>query len=107
MACPLDQDGNILILFGPHIAISEEGELGKYRRLGQTKLSSACGAVLAAYASCCRGDMSADPDDMEQSWLKASLAKNVSKVRRAKDPLQVTWLLTRTIVGDERFCGVL
>ena len=38
-------DGHIIILFGPHIAISDEGELGKYLREGQVHESTACGAV--------------------------------------------------------------
>merc|ERR1719203_1206448 len=29
------ESGHVLILFGPHVAISESGELGKYRRKGQ------------------------------------------------------------------------
>lgn len=27
-------DGNILIVFGPHVGISPEGELGKTKRIG-------------------------------------------------------------------------
>ena len=46
------EDGNVLILFGPHVGISESGELGKHHRLGQSCESSACGAVLAAYNKC-------------------------------------------------------
>lgn len=34
-ATQVPDDGNIFILFGPHIAISETGELGKYKRIGQ------------------------------------------------------------------------
>merc|ERR1711933_207966 len=67
------EGGHVLILFGPHIAISAEGELGKYLRDGQSKHSAACGAVLAAYEACKRGDASVgefDFTDMQQSWLK-------------------------------------
>lgn len=73
-------DGHLMILFGPHIAISSTGELGKYLREGQSGESTACGAVLAAYNACC-ADQSCgsflgksyrymfDEDDMQQSYL--------------------------------------
>ena len=31
-------DGNLFILFAPHIGLSDDGELGKYTRIGKTLL---------------------------------------------------------------------
>merc|ERR1712151_786682 len=45
--------GNVFVLFGPHVAISSDGQVGKYLRQGQHNLSTACGAVIGAYAACC------------------------------------------------------
>lgn len=45
----------ILILFGPHIGISDRGEVGKFYRPGQKHRCStaACGALVAAPGPCC------------------------------------------------------
>eukprot|EP00930_Biecheleria_cincta_P013349 TRINITY_DN11948_c0_g1_i1.p1 TRINITY_DN11948_c0_g1~~TRINITY_DN11948_c0_g1_i1.p1 ORF type:complete len:1564 (+),score=232.20 TRINITY_DN11948_c0_g1_i1:85-4776(+) len=45
------EGGNIVVLFGPHVAISEQGELGLYKSSGQDQCSPACHPVLSAYAS--------------------------------------------------------
>ena len=64
-------DGNVLILFGPHVGVTEDGEVGKYHRIGQKGNSTSCGAVIAAYQQCCgTTEMPFDMDDMQQSWLR-------------------------------------
>ena len=45
-------NGNVILLFGPHIGISKDGQLGKYLRNGQSCKSTACGTVIGAYRSC-------------------------------------------------------
>jgi hypothetical protein len=87
-ASHVPEDGNLLLLFGPHIAISEGGELGKYLRDGQAKLSGACGAVLAAYSTCRDGTIvDYDPDDMQQSWLRSKVSANLDRIKRAEFPI--------------------
>ena len=67
-------DGNVLILFGPHVGVTEAGEVGKYHRIGQKGNSTSCGAVIAAYQQCCgTTEMPFDMDDMQQSWLRQYL----------------------------------
>ena len=85
-------DGNIIIMFGPHIAISESGELGQYLREGQTKHSSACGAVLGAYAQCkhaTAGTVTGKLDDldMQMDWLRHQISQCLGRVDSADDPL--------------------
>jgi hypothetical protein len=41
--------GKLLILFAPHVGISEKGEVGPIRRNGKTSISNACGAAIGAY----------------------------------------------------------
>eukprot|EP00927_Polykrikos_kofoidii_P047924 TRINITY_DN42200_c0_g2_i1.p1 TRINITY_DN42200_c0_g2~~TRINITY_DN42200_c0_g2_i1.p1 ORF type:complete len:597 (-),score=46.07 TRINITY_DN42200_c0_g2_i1:312-2102(-) len=86
--------GHIVILFGPHIAISESGELGQYLRTGQSKHSTACGAVLAAYDSCCKaadsgsaGEDEHDPLDMQQCWLRQQIGRQLDTIRSSKTPI--------------------
>lgn len=48
-ASHVPDEGNIFVLFAPHVAISEEGKIGYYHRRGQHELTSACGAAIGAY----------------------------------------------------------
>jgi hypothetical protein len=81
-------DGNVLICFGPHIAISSSGELGKVLREGQECESAACGAVLAAYAAVSKEPFfDCDDDDMQQDWLKSQIAPRVDEIKQQQDPL--------------------
>lgn len=41
--------GKVIILYGPHVGISDEGVVGKVERVGQEKASGSCGAALGAY----------------------------------------------------------
>ena len=40
--------GDAFIFYGPHIGITDEGELGRMRRPGQAALSNSCGALMLA-----------------------------------------------------------
>ena len=44
----IPDNGSGFILYGPHIGITDEGELGKMRRPGQAGLSNSCGALMLA-----------------------------------------------------------
>ncbi|EOD17527.1 hypothetical protein EMIHUDRAFT_234190 [Emiliania huxleyi CCMP1516] len=82
-------DGHIIILFGPHIAISDEGELGKYLREGQVHESTACGAVLGAYAACKCGQAGEfDEMDMQQSWLKQRINRRFGEIESSDDQMK-------------------
>jgi len=75
------QDGHVVILFGPHIAVSETGELGKYLREGQCNHSCACGAVLAAYDAVKSNKVGKfDTCDMQQCWLKDQISKKLDSI---------------------------
>merc|ERR1719297_140190 len=54
----IPDNGNVVIMFGPHVGISPEGEVGKFSRIGQNKLSTACGAAIAAFNAGSAGDFS-------------------------------------------------
>jgi hypothetical protein len=45
--CP--KDGNIVILFAPHVGIDSNGSVGKIKRNGHEDCTSACGAAIHAF----------------------------------------------------------
>ena len=93
------ENGNVIVLFGPHVGISEAGEIGKHLRHGQHEHSTACGAVLAAYDQCCAEDYSDDTDwfnnyDMQQGWIRKELAPHIDNIKSAPNPMRA--LMQRT-----------
>jgi hypothetical protein len=44
--CP--KDGNIILLFAPHVGIQSTGKVGYVKRDGQDEPSTACGAAIGA-----------------------------------------------------------
>lgn len=80
--------GNVVVLFGPHIGFSPTGEPAKFSRVGQKKISTACGALVAAYNQLTSGaSMGDDPQDMEQSWLRKKLAPYSAKITNSSQPM--------------------
>lgn len=84
-------DGNILILYGPHVGISESGEVGKYLREGQHEMSTACGAVIGAYHACCGmqddQDIEFDEADVQMGWIKSQILPHCNRLRCQESPL--------------------
>lgn len=46
----IPDDGDAFIFYGPHIGITEAGELGRMRRQGQSHETNSCGALMLALA---------------------------------------------------------
>merc|ERR550532_3914916 len=81
-------DGNVIILFGPHVGIAPNGEVGKYLRIGQSKVSTACGAAIAAFNAGKSGDLSDQGDqDVQQSMLKKRLGSQAAEIAKCDEPM--------------------
>jgi len=84
-------DGNMLILYGPHIGISQSGALGQIDRAQMARSTSCCGA-LAGYLERIRKDSSYTPElelkDIEQGALELVLQPDVDQFLQASDPLK-------------------
>eukprot|EP00930_Biecheleria_cincta_P007663 TRINITY_DN1088_c0_g2_i7.p1 TRINITY_DN1088_c0_g2~~TRINITY_DN1088_c0_g2_i7.p1 ORF type:complete len:686 (-),score=123.88 TRINITY_DN1088_c0_g2_i7:197-1951(-) len=85
------EDGHIVVVFGPHVGISEDGEVGKYLREGQGSTSTACGAVVGAYNACLAagGDPSSDEDiyDMQMNEIMSEFAKHAAAISQTENPM--------------------
>jgi hypothetical protein len=49
----LVEDGNIVILYAPHVGIDNDGIIGQVMREGQSHPSGACGAAIGAQRALC------------------------------------------------------
>jgi hypothetical protein len=85
------EGGNIVILYGPHVAVSDTGAVGKYLRDGQEEYSTACGAVIGAYNACCAmhaGEaIEFDEADIQMAWIKTQIAPHVGRIKRQEVPM--------------------
>jgi len=76
-------NGHIVVVFGPHLGLSSNGELGKLMRFGQAAVSNACSAASAAYGQLTSGEtMMADAADAQLCCLgeqRASELENMAK----------------------------
>jgi len=87
----VSDNGDIIVVFGPHVGISVEGEVGKYLREGQSDNSSACGAVIGAYNACLCGGAGTSPEmdesDMQMSEIKQEFAQHAERLSKTSDPM--------------------
>jgi hypothetical protein len=94
--------GNVFIVYGPHVGVSLEGEIGKCRRRGQNVDSTACGALVAAYNQCCACHQgNGEGLDMQQDWLRQQVAPCVEKVSKAPVPMAQLALEAFVIVHNK------
>ena len=83
--------GALMLAYGPHIGISDEGVLGKLLRPGQGHESAACGALsLAVEHLAASPDQIGgyDDDDMEQRTLERRLKPFRDEILNAENPLK-------------------
>lgn len=88
-------NGNLFILFAPHIGISPAGEFGLYAREGQgQKCGTACGAAIAAHKHIVAGGAVPDfthlgqyPFDYQQQWIISKLAEKMEVINSADNKM--------------------
>jgi hypothetical protein len=83
-------NGDIIVVYGPHVGISSTGEIGKCLREGQGGMSSSCGAVVGAYNACCACSKAGDDfdeNDMQMAWIKSQLAPHTERIKATPVPL--------------------
>jgi len=73
----IPDNGSAFIFYGPHIGISDEGELGKMRRPGQAALSNSCGALMLALSRLESEDDIYVPMNVEYDYQQILLERTV------------------------------
>ena len=84
------KDGNIFIVFAPHIGVADDGLIGKISRPGQDHLDSACGAAIGGYNTCkggaaAGGSGALDPYDPQFSFIIQALGPKMGQIKKAVD----------------------
>ena len=80
-------DGNIVVLFAPHVGISEEGVVGSIHRDGLEEISHACGPAISALDALKKdrkaGDMLNGYLDNQMDIIKHLLQPHVDDIVKA------------------------
>jgi hypothetical protein len=95
--------GSALIVYGPHIGITDRGELGKLLRPGQQVESAACGSLTRAvqhFASSPDYQPAYDEDDAEQMLLERRLLPYRDQILAAAHPLKTATDILYTLIHE-------
>jgi Limiting CO2-inducible proteins B/C beta carbonyic anhydrases len=95
MAAHIPEGGNCLLVYGPHVGIDKDGNVGKINRKGRTKAGSCCGSAVAAskyitdvyLGKAEKVGPPADSTDAQQNYVSAALLPYGEAVAKAKDPM--------------------
>jgi len=94
MAHHIPTGGNCLVVYGPHVGIDSDGNVGKVNRRGREHSGACCGSATAAAGFVKRvmakeeetpGPLSS-PLDAQQTWVGTMLLKHGARLDRADDP---------------------
>ena len=85
------QDGNIVVLFAPHVGVDCEGNVGKVHRHGIDSVTSACGAAIASYNAIkedkAMGDLKGSFHDFGINVIKHLLVDHVDDILSQEDEM--------------------
>lgn len=92
--------GDAFILYGPHIGISDAGDIGTMRRPGQQHQTTCCGALMIAYDQIANANsessLKENALDSQQSELQRSLMPFREQILASDPPAKVITDVTYT-----------
>lgn len=88
-------NGNLFILFAPHVGITPDGEFGMYAREGQSaEAGHTCGAAVGAHKHIINGGEVLDslhlglhPFDYQQQWIISNIAAKMDTINAAENSM--------------------
>ena len=85
------KDGNIVVLFAPHVGIDRDGNVGKVHRDGIKNSTTACGAAVGAYNAVKNNKdqelFESDHTDIQMDCIKALVADRVDLIKGTKNEM--------------------
>ena len=95
MASHIPDNGSCLLVYGPHVGVDSDGNVGKVDRKGKSKSGSCCGSAVAAskyITAVYLGDAEKVPPptdavDAQQNYVSAMLLPYGERVAKAADPM--------------------
>lgn len=92
MAHHIPQDGSCLVVYGPHVGIDSDGNVGRINRRGRTQAGACCGSAAAAAGyvksvreGCPRAPMPKRAIDAQQYFVGSMLLPHAERLGRADD----------------------
>jgi len=77
-------NGNILVVYAPHVGLTKDGVVGKVHRPGQDHSTSACGAAVGAYNYLKNGNAAPTPDmsgnDFQQEFIIQEMSPRMERI---------------------------
>jgi hypothetical protein len=95
MASHIPDDGNCLLVYGPHVGVDSDGNVGKVNRRGKQKSGTCCGSAVAATKYLKQvvdgqGDILPPPSaalDAQQVFVSNFLVPYASEITEAAEPM--------------------
>eukprot|EP00929_Paragymnodinium_shiwhaense_P028561 TRINITY_DN16532_c0_g2_i1.p1 TRINITY_DN16532_c0_g2~~TRINITY_DN16532_c0_g2_i1.p1 ORF type:complete len:317 (+),score=59.39 TRINITY_DN16532_c0_g2_i1:177-1127(+) len=83
--------GNMMILYGPHVGMEEDGTIGVVLRPGQHNDTVTCYSVIDVYNNCLKGATvdAYSPADKQMRLIHQELCPHVDKISKAEHPMAV------------------
>lgn len=87
----IPDQGGAVIIYGPHIGISNNGELGTLHREGQENHSTCCGSLIAGLENVKAGKvLMISHDDYQQGQVNKILIENYEDIKKSDQPIKKT-----------------
>lgn len=94
--------GTAFILYGPHIGIAADGQIGEMQRPGQSRCSSACGALVGAVNQIKAGnEPAAEYDDFQQPQIIQMLTPWRDRILAADSPIKEATQISYELIHEQ------
>lgn len=90
-ASHIPDNGGAVVIYGPHIGITKDGEPGKVNREGQDHTSSCCGSLVAGLNNVKNGNvLNVTHDDYQQVQVNKVIIENFNDIENSDNDIIAT-----------------